>query len=413
MAEPFTIAVPDERLAAIRAKAEAFDWVMVPDAGSWQSGVGLEDLKRLVRHWLTRYDWRAQERRLNTMPQFTADILGQRLHFIHMRGDGSRMPVLLLHGWPGSFLEFEGLIAPLVADGHDVIVPSLPGYAFSGRPAAPIGPKRTADLMHHLMTDLFGEERYLVQGGDWGAAIGAWMAHMHPDAVAGLHLNMVLVQAEDAVPKKAEELAWAARRAELAKEETGYAQEQGTRPQTLGVAMSDSPVGVAAWILEKFGAWADVPRDEHGKPDLWQAFDEDLLLTNIMLYLVEGAFVTSTWMYRGRVLEGSGQLPAGTRIDVPTAVAAFPDPVFPAPPRSLARKTYRIKQWTDMAEGGHFAALEQPELLLADMRRFFASRAVKRRLPGRLATLGKGGLIAAALAATAYGARAASKRPGR
>ncbi|MEG8024740.1 hypothetical protein QP162_10365 [Sphingomonas aurantiaca] len=156
----------------------------------------------------------------------------------------------------------------------------------------------------------------------------------------------------------------------LAKEETGYSQEQGTRPQTLGVAMSDSPVGVAAWILEKFGAWADVPRDAHCRPDLWQAFDEDLLLTNIMLYLVEGSFVTSTWMYRGRVLEGSGNFPAGTRIAVPTGIAAFPDPVFPPPPRSQAEKTYDIVQWTEMPAGGHFAALEQPDLLLADMRRF-------------------------------------------
>ena len=194
MAEPFTIAVPDERLAAIRAKALAFDWSMA-DAGEWRSGVGLADLRRLVDHWLTRYDWRAQERRLNALPQFTAEVQGQRLHFVHVRGDGSRPPLMLLHGWPGSFLEFEALIAPLVADGHDVVVPSLPGYAFSGRPVSPIGPRQTSKLMHGLIVELFGATRYLVQGGDWGAAIGAWMAHGHPDAVAALHLNMVLVQA--------------------------------------------------------------------------------------------------------------------------------------------------------------------------------------------------------------------------
>jgi pimeloyl-ACP methyl ester carboxylesterase len=398
MAKPFTIAVPDERLAAINAKVASFDWGTLPDAGGWRSGVGLADLKRLVDHWRTRFDWRAQERRLNALPQFTTEVSGQKLHFVHARGDGSRTPLLLLHGWPGSFIEFEALIAPLVADGHDVVVPSLPGYAFSGRPAAPIGPQRTAEIMHGLMTELFGDARYLVQGGDWGAAIGAWMAHDHPEAVAALHLNMVLIQAADALPKTPDELAWAARRAKLAKEETGYSQEQGTRPQTLGVAMADSPVGVAAWILEKFGAWADVPRDEEGRPDLWQAFDEDLLLTNIMLYLVEGSFITSTWMYRGRMLEGSGQFPAGTRIKVPTGVAAFPDPVFPPPPRSQARKTYKITHWTEMEAGGHFAALEQPELLLSDMRLFFADQASsksggRRRAAGivgiaGLATLG-------------------------
>ena len=410
MAEPFTIAVPDERLAAIRAKVQTFDWSMVPDAGEWRSGVGLADLRRLVDHWLTRYDWRAQEHRLNLLPQFTAEVQGQRLHFVHVRGDGSRPPLMLLHGWPGSFLEFEALIAPLVADGHDVVVPSLPGYAFSGRPVSPIGPRQTAELMHGLMVELFGATRYLVQGGDWGAAIGAWMAHGHPDAVAALHLNMVLVQAEDALPKKPDELAWAARRAELAKEETGYSQEQGSRPQTLGVAMSDSPVGVAAWILEKFGAWADVPRDNHGTPDLWQAFDADLLLTNIMLYLVEGSFVTSTWMYRGRVLEGSGKFPAGTRIKVPTAVAAFPDPVFPSPPRSQAKKTYNIVQWTDMPAGGHFAALERPDLLLADMRRFFSSSTLSEQRPQRSIAFRTGGVVAAGLGAAALYTRYATAR---
>jgi pimeloyl-ACP methyl ester carboxylesterase len=410
MAKPFTISVPDERLDAIRSKVDRFDWGDVPDAGGWRSGVGLDDLKRLVDHWQTRFDWREQERRLNAIPQFTSEVLGQRLHFIHVRGDGSRPPLLLLHGWPGSFLEFETLITPLVADGHDVVVPSLPGYAFSGRPSSPIGPRRTAELMHGLMSELFGDTPYLVQGGDWGAAIGAWMAHDHPEAVAALHLNMVLIQAEDALPKKPDELAWAARRAKLAKEETGYSQEQGTRPQTLGIAMSDSPVGVAAWVLEKFGAWADVPRDEQGRPDLWQAFDEDTLLTNIMLYLVDRSFVTSTWMYRGRVLEGSGQFPAGARVTVPTGVAAFPDPVFPPPPRSQAAKTYNVVHWTEMAAGGHFAALEQPDLLLADMRRFFADQAEPRDDRDRRPALGAMGAAAAGVAALALYSRASVGR---
>ena len=285
---------------------------------------------------------------------------------------------MLLHGWPGSFTEFASLIAPLVADGHDVVVPSLPGYAFSGRPAAPIGPRQTAELFHRLMTELFGAGRYLVQGGDWGAAIASWMAHGHPDAVAAIHLNMVLIQAEDAAPTTPAELAWATKRAALAKEEAGYSQEQGTRPQTLGVAMADSPVGGAEWIWEKLGVGPEVPGDEPGgrgaRPDLWAAFDETWLLTNIMLYLVERSFVTSTWMYKGRVLEGSGQFPAGTRITVPTGVAAFPDPVFPPPPRSLVEKTYAVAHWTEMAKGGHFAAVEQPGLLLEDMRAFFEER---------------------------------------
>jgi pimeloyl-ACP methyl ester carboxylesterase len=373
MPEPFTIAISDERLAAIWSKIEAFDWETMPDAGGWSSGVGLADVRHLVDYWLHGFDWRSQEAQLNELPHFTASVLGEQLHFIHARGDGSRPPLLLLHGWPGSFLEFVPLVARLAADGHDVVVPSLPGFAFSGRPRTPIGPRRVAKLCHQLMTDLFGARRYLVQGGDWGAGIGAWLAHDHPETCQGLHLNMIEVAAADAVPSTPAELAWARRRAELADQEAGYSHEQGTRPQTLGVGMSDSPVGVAAWILEKFGAWADLPRTEEGSPILWQVFPEDLLLTNIMVYVAPAAFVTSTWIYQGERLERSARFAPGTRISVPTGVAAFPDPAFPPPPRSHAEKTYNIVHWTDMAAGGHFAALEQPDLLLADLRAFIAT----------------------------------------
>ena len=372
MPEPFNIVVSDERLASIRARLEAFDWSAVPHADGWEIGVGVVDLRRLIDYWLHRYDWRAHEARLNRLPHFMADVQGQRLHFIHARGDGSRLPLMLIHGWPGSFIEFERLIEPLVASGHDVIVPSLPGYAFSGRPDAPIGPRRTAELFHQLLLDLYGPGRYLVQGGDWGAAVGGWMAQAYPEAVAALHLNLILVETEGAAPTTADELTWAKRRASLARREGAYSHLHGTRPQTLGVAMSDSPVGIAAWILEKFGVWADVPRRADGSPDLWQAFDEDLLITNIMLYVAPQSFVTSTWMYRGWVLENAGKFPPGAAVRVPTGIAAFPDPAFPPPPRSQAAKSYNVVHWSDMAAGGHFAALEKPDALLADMQEFFA-----------------------------------------
>lgn len=372
MPQSFTIAIPDERLAVIRSKVAAFDWDTVPDAGGWTSGVGITDLRHLVEYWLHTYDWRAQEAQLNQLPHFTTTVLGEQVHFIHARGDGSRPPLLLLHGWPGSFLEFLQLIAPLTADGHDVIVPSLPGFAFSGRPRAPIGPRRVAELFHHLMTDLFGGERYIVQGGDWGAHTGSWLAHAYPDACLGLHINMMEIQAQDAVPTTETEIAWAKRRAELANQEAGYSHEQRTRPQTLGIGLSDSPVGVAAWILEKFGVWADLPRDADGRPALWHVFPEDLLLTNIMLYVAPAAFVTSTWIYQGERLEGSTHFAPGTRIEVPTGVAAFPDPAFPPPPRSHVAKTYNVVHWSDMPAGGHFAALEQPDALLNDLRAFIA-----------------------------------------
>lgn len=373
MISPYTVHISDERLAAVRAKVEAYDWSQLPDAGGWSAGVGIDDLKRLVAYWRDNYDWRAVEQRLNALPNFTADIEGERLHFVHVKGDGSKPPILLLHGWPGSYLEFDRLIEPLAAKGHDVVIPSLPGFAFSNPITGIIGPRRAAELMHGLMVGLFGKARYVVQGGDWGAHIASWMAYLQPDALLGIHINMAYIFAEDAKPTTQDEKDWLARRDANLDREGAYSQVQETRPQTLGVAMADSPVGAAAWILEKFGMWADLPKTADGSPDIWSKFSEEQLLTNIMLYLAPSAVVTATWIYRGKRLEGSDHFPAGTHIRVPTGVAAFPDPVFLPPPRSFLEKTYDIVHWTEMDRGGHFAAFEEPELMLADLRAFAAT----------------------------------------
>ncbi|WP_168879271.1 epoxide hydrolase family protein [Rhizobium sp. P28RR-XV] len=373
MISPFTIHIHDERLSAIRTKVEAYDWSQLTDAGGWSAGVGVNDLKRLVAYWLDTYKWREVEQRLNRLPNFKTDVEGEGIHFLHAKGDGSRPPVLLLHGWPGSYLEFEALIDPLVAEGHDVVVPSLPGFAFSQPITGVIGPRRAAGLMHELMTRLFAGRRYVVQGGDWGAGIASWIAYTQPDALLGIHLNMVSVLAKDVIPTTQEEKDLVKRRAAVLDWETGYSREQETRPQTLGVALADSPVGLAGWILEKFGKWADLGATADGSPDIWARFSEDELLTNIMLYLAPSSVVTSTWIYHGKRLEGSQSFPEGTRVKVPTGVAAFPDPVFLPPPRSLAEKTYNIVHWNTMPKGGHFAALEQPELMLADLRTFITN----------------------------------------
>lgn len=370
---PYTIHIPDERLTAIRARVEAYDWSQLPDAGGWRSGVGINDLRRLVNYWLDQYDWREAERRLNKLPHFTTGVEGERIHFIHVRGDGSKPPLLLLHGWPGSFLEFERLIVPLSADGHDVIVPSLPGFAFSKPITGIIGPRRAAELMHKLMVQLFGQSRYIVHGGDWGAHIASWMAYTHPEALLGFHINMVSIFAEDARPQSPGEKDLFARRDIILDWETGYNHEQETRPQTLGIAMADSPVGAAAWILEKFGKWADLPVLADGSPDLWSKFSEEELLTNIMLYIAPSSVVTATWIYHGKRLEGSSRFPAGARVLAPMGVAAFPDPVFLPTPRSFVEKTYNVVHWTDMPKGGHFAAMEEPALMLADLRDFVAT----------------------------------------
>ena len=373
MINPYTIDIPDERLTAIRIRIETYNWSQLPDTGGWRSGVGVDDLRRLVDYWRDRYDWRQVERRLNELPHFTADVEGERLHFVHMRGDGSKPPLLLLHGWPGSFLEFERLLGPLSADGHDVVVPSLPGFAFSNPITGIIGPCRAAELMHGLMVQLFGDTRYVVQGGDWGSAIAGWMAYKQPEALLGIHINMVNVVAKDAEPTTPEEKDVISRRAVILDRERGYSHQQETRPQTLGVATADSPVGAAGWILEKFGNWADLPKRADGSPDVWSRFSEEQLLTNIMLYVAPSAMVTATWIYQGKRLEGAETFPSATRIHVPTGVAAFPDPVFLPPPRSFAEKTYDIVHWSDMPSGGHFAVLEQPELMLADLRAFVAT----------------------------------------
>jgi pimeloyl-ACP methyl ester carboxylesterase len=370
---PYTINISDERLGTIRSKVKAYDWSQLPDAGGWTAGVGVDDLKRLVSYWLNVYDWRKVERRLNQLPNFTTDVEGERLHFVHVRGDGSKPPILLLHGWPGSYLEFESLMGPLAADGHDVVVPSLPGFGFSRPITGVIGPRRAAELMHGLMFELFGQSRYIVQGGDWGANIASWMAYTQPDVLIGFHINMVSVFGKDVVPTGPEEQNWNSRWTAVLDLEGGYNHEQETRPQTLGVAMADSPVGTAAWIFEKFGKWADLPMTADGSPDPWSKFSEELLLTNIMLYVAPSAVVTATWIYHGKRLEGSQTFPAGTHIRVPAGVAAFPDPVFLPPPRSFAAKTYNIVHWSEPSSGGHFAALEQSGLMLADLREFVST----------------------------------------
>jgi pimeloyl-ACP methyl ester carboxylesterase len=377
---PFTIAIDDAVLADITERVRRYPWGELPDAGGWSCGTSLAYLHSLAQYWLGGYDWRAEEAKLNLLPQFHATIAGLPLHFIHVKGSGPKpQPLLLSHGWPGSFFEFAELVEPLahperfggrIEDAFDVVVPSLPGYGFSGRPGQPIGPRSTAQLFNALMTEVLGYDSYLAQGGDWGALVAGWLGYRHAASCRAIHLNMVGLRSPEMAPQTEEEKAWDAKHQALFRQEGGYLQLQATKPQSLAFAMMDSPVGIAAWIIEKFAAWSHVPRDPYGAPALGVRYTDDQLLTNIMIYLVTKSFATSTWMYRGYFAEQPTHMAPGTRITVPTGIAAFPDPIYGPPPRSLVERGYNVTHWTDMPRGGHFAAMEEPGLFVEDLRAF-------------------------------------------
>lgn len=388
--QPYTFHVDETVLQRIHQQIRNFRWDIVPAkadtaAGGWQAGVEPGFLRALCDYWVDGYDWRAQETALNRFPQFTADVDGSTIRFYHVRGSGDKgRPALLLsHGWPGSAFEFDELIEPLThperfggnaADGFDVVVPCLPGFGFSGRPSAPVGPRAIARQFAKLMTEVLGYDRYIAQGGDWGSVISAWMGY--DDAIergggcCGVHLNMVTVQPA-LPPAEGEEQAWARIMGQQQATEGAYSHMQGTRPQTLTYALMDNPVGIAAWIAEKFAVWSDLPRRDNGAPDLAAGYTFDRLLTNIMFYAATDSFATATWIYYAMMQqERSRTFPPGERCETPTAVAAFPDPAFPPPPRSRIAKGYNLVQWTPMCRGGHFAAMEQPQALIDDIRAF-------------------------------------------
>jgi len=384
--EPFRIAVPESRLRWIADRVTAYPWHAIPDAGGWTAGASVTFMRALADYWQEAYDWRAEEARLNRHPQYLARIGGRTLHVLHLKGRGERnTPLLLLHGWPGSIDEFSGLVDLLTSaddPGHafDLVIPSLPGFGFSGALSAPIGPRAVAADMAALMR-LLGYERYLAQGGDWGAMIATQLGIHDASTCIGIHLNMVV---PGAAPESEEERAWAERAARVNAVEGGYSRLQMTRPQSLSFAMADSPVGTAAWIAEKFASWSDLPRDAQGNPDLLARYSRDQLLTNIMFYVAPDSFATSAWLYHG-VFRHPEDMPfaGGARCAVPTAIAAFPDPVFAPPPRSLAEKSYDVIRWTAMPRGGHFAAMEAPELLAADIRAFADALAGRDQLESR------------------------------
>lgn len=379
---PFTVAVPNATLDDLRERLARVRWPDEPPDAGWAYGTDLAYMEDLVRYWRERYDWRAAEARLNTLPQYTLPLAGIDLHFIHQPGKGPRpLPLLLSHGWPGSVLEFYKLIPLLTdpgshggdpADAFTVVAPSLPGYAFSFRRGQPrFGAPQIAEVFAQLMAAL-GYGRFAAHGGDWGSFITARLGWAHPQRLLGIHLTMLPLRRD--LPRPAqptpEEERYLTELAEFMREETAYQQIQGTKPQTLAYGLTDSPVGLAAWIIEKFRSWSDCGGDVE------RVFSRDDLLTNVMLYWVTGAIGSSFWPYYARMHEG-WPLPDEAYVDVPTAYLAFPRELY-RPPRAWAERSFNIQRWTAAERGGHFAGLEQPQTLARDLREFFRPLRVER-----------------------------------
>ena len=372
---PFRIQVPDAALQDLKTRLRMTRLPREIPGTGWDYGTELAYLQSLVDYWRDRYDWRAHERRLNELPQFTTTIDGVSIHFIHVKSRvPNAFPLALTHGWPGSIVEFTKVIGPLTdpqryggqaADAFDVVAISLPGFGFSGKPQERgFSPERMGKIIATLMARL-GYSRYGLQGGDWGGIISRLVAINDASHVAGLHLNFCTAGPPpgtttpmDGVP--ADEAARYQARQSYMENERAYQQMQGTKPQTVGFSLDDSPAGLAAWIVEKFHAWCDCGDNIESR------FTKDELLTNIMLYWVTGTGSSSARIY----YESRNAPPNTARVNVPTACALFPKEIS-VPPRKWVEARYNLVRWTVMPRGGHFAALEQPELLIDDVRAFF------------------------------------------
>lgn len=376
--EPFSLAIAEDVLVDLRDRLRATRWPDEVSAEPWQYGPPVSYMQDVVRYWLDRYDWRQQEARINGFHQYTTEIDELAVHFIHERGVGpDPMPLVLTHGWPGSFVEMLRIIPILTdpvahggraEDAFTVVVPSIPGHGFSGRPTRPgMNYSVVADMWVTLMERL-GYRQFGAQGGDWGSWVGAALALQHPDRIRGLHLNYLSTRFRPGIssadrPISDVEQDYLDRVGKWADAEGAYIAIQSTKPLTLGYGLTDSPAGLAAWLLEKFRSWSDCV----SVPDEAIALDE--LLTNVMIY-----WVTNTAHSAARFYSGSRERPfhlaAGEKILPPCGVVTLPREL-PMPPRSWAERAFNIVHWTSLPRGGHFAAFEQPELLADDIRAFF------------------------------------------
>jgi pimeloyl-ACP methyl ester carboxylesterase len=371
--ESFRIAVDDAALDDLRARLALTRWPLPIPGEPWELGADVSTLRRLVDRWAGDYDWRAHEASMNELPHFRVDLDGAPVHFVHLRGDGpDPLPIVLTHGWPGSFLELAGLGDRLAhparygadpATSFDVVIPSLPGFAFSAQRPERTDPSSTSELWHRLMADVLGYARYAAHGGDLGAGVTTRLAAGHPDALVGIHLLAVgPPEIDDRTELSNAERAYLTQAKQWQRDEGAYMHQQQTRPVTLAYGLSDSPVGLLAWLVEKLRAWSD------SGGDLSSRFSDDDVLTWVSLYWLTNTIAPSFRPYNDFYANG----PKTPRVTVPTGLAVFPHDLA-QPPREWAERRYAIERYTAMPRGGHFAAFEEPELLAADIAAFFSA----------------------------------------
>jgi len=376
--EPFKIAVPEATLEDLNHRLDRTRWPDEIPTSGWDYGSNLTYMKELVDYWRTSFDWRAQEEALNRMPQFMANVGAADIHFVHGKGKGPNpLPLVITHGWPGSLWEMQKILPMLTdpashggdaADAFDVVLPSLPGYGFSGRPQQPgMHVSNVADLWAELMTEGLGYPRFAAQGGDWGAAVTSRLGFSHPDKLVGIHITLIVgspsLRDPESRPLSEAEQAFMGQQRRWRQDEGGYSHIQGTKPQTLSYGLNDSPAGLAAWIVEKFQSWSDC------EGDVERRFSKDELLTNITIYWVTQTINSSTRFYY-EFSHNPWRFGPGERVNVPAAVALFPEEIS-YPPREWVERTHNVQRWTEMPHGGHFSAAEEPQLLAEDIRAFF------------------------------------------
>ena len=377
--EPFSILVPESVLEDLRKRLAQTRWPDEIQGEAWQFGTDLRYLEELCDYWRQGYEWRKHEAELNRLKHFVVELDQTRLHYICEQGEGPNpRPLLLTHGWPGSFFEYHKLIPRLTRpsefggrpeDAFTVVVPSMPGHGFSFEANQPrFGIKEIADSLKSLMVDVLGYSTFSAHGHDWGAFVATRLGYAHAQHLDGIHITLLATprKLSTVPPRTPEEQKYYQHLDRWLGEETGYSQIMGTKPQALAFALTDSPIGLAAWIVEKFRSWSDCGGD------LDKHFGRDVLLTNIMIYWVTGAIGSTFWPYYAR-LHSSPIIPEGERVQIPVGYAEHPREIL-TPPHSLADEVYAdIRRWTRMKKGGHFPALEAPDELVAEIRTFFAS----------------------------------------